>query len=119
MKDFELCLPERLRLLLTMAQDCIEVRHQVRRGLIFKLPERRNNALSARFNERVDNIRGSLLAHGAYARVASRECYKTGIKAKASDLAYLQEAIIGVWLVWREYKSRAVWVLGIDIPVQC
>jgi hypothetical protein len=101
-----------------MAEVCIEVGHQMCGGMIFKLPECRNNALSARFDERIHNVGGSLLADWPYARIASRECYKTGIEAKVSDFTYLQETIIGVWLLWGENESRAIWVLGIDVSVK-
>jgi hypothetical protein len=74
--------------------------------MIFKLPECRNNALSARFDERIHNVGGSLLADWPYARVASRERYKTGVEAKVSDLTNLQQTIIGVWLLRSEDESR-------------
>ena len=86
--------------------------------MIFKLPERGNNTLSTRFDKRVHNVGGSLLADWPYARVASRECYKTGIEAKVPDFTYLQETIIGVWLLRGEDESRAIWVFGIDISVK-
>ena len=86
--------------------------------MIFKLPECRNNALSTRFDKRIHNVGGSLLAYWPYAHVTSRECYKAGVDAKVPDFTYLQQTIIGVWLLRGEDESRTIWVFGIDISVK-
>jgi hypothetical protein len=44
--------------------------------------------------------------------------YKIGIEAKVPDFTYLQETIIGVWLLRGEDESRPIWVFGIDISVK-
>ena len=62
--------------------------------MVFEFPERRHNALCSRFDKGILDIRDSLFADRANARVAGGESYKIGVEVQMPDLAYLKQSVV-------------------------
>ena len=96
----------------------VEVDHQLRSCLVFHFPERRNDALGSRFDKRIDDIRDSLFADRADARIAGGERYKVGVEWQITNLAYLKQSVVAGRRFGRKDEGGAIREFRIGISMK-
>jgi hypothetical protein len=114
----ELRLPKGLGFAFAASQLPVEVDHQMCRCLVIDLPECRNNAQGSRFNKCIADIRDSLFADRANARIAGGESYKIGVEVELPDLAYLEQSVVDGRRLGRKYKGGAIREFRVSVPMK-
>jgi hypothetical protein len=85
-EQIELRMTERFALRLAGGEVSIEVGHEHLGGMILKFPESRQNAIRARLDEGVFDVRHASFPNRTDSRVASRERDKRRVQVKTPDL---------------------------------